>query len=94
MVICHLILLILLGVDWLDDPHFGCSVFSRPMASQPYNALQETDRQESVSDVPMALDQFLVVHSLPLCQNTAGFTPLQIPSFCISSLHLFMSLQR
>jgi hypothetical protein len=46
MACLKLILLLLLWVDWQEDPFFGEFAYSRPMSSQPYS-VQADDTPDS-----------------------------------------------
>jgi hypothetical protein len=95
MVYCHLFVLLLLGVDWLEYPYFGRSPLSRPMASQPCIAHQEFQQQD------LSVDENLTLHDQPLLLSSVALTPVDVSVtpvvsrlFCIPSLYFFMSLQR
>lgn len=94
MAFCNLFILVLLSVDWLEDPYYGESPFSCAMASTPCNAHQETEIQDMVSverfllsDLPDLMPPTWI---LPL--ETSATVVLLLPS-CIPSMHAFMSLQ-
>ena len=94
MILLCTLLLFLLGVDWLEDPHFGQSPFSRPMASQMCNAHRTLRQQEFSIDEHTALsDASLLTPSL-LNSLVAPVERVLASSDCITSLYIFMSLQR
>jgi hypothetical protein len=92
---CRLFILLLLGVDWLEDTHFGHDAFSRPMTSSLCTL------QQAVAHPDFSCDDSLTFLDQPLVRPMYGFSPFVvfvIPILvfppCLSSLHLFMSLQQ
>jgi hypothetical protein len=92
---CHLIFLLLIGVDWVEDPYFGQSAFSRTMSSTPcckaQSQLETHDVQVKCLIPPAALCPRVADW---VCLLTFLVTPVTFESACIPSLHMFMSLQR
>lgn len=91
------LLLFLLGVDWVHDPHFGNSAFSSRMCSQPScaheDANQRTSGGERTAEVPTPLvgDFFTAAGidiGLPVGRR------LRVPIVSVLPLYQFMSLQR
>jgi hypothetical protein len=93
MILGHVIILILLGVDWLEDPFVGQCPFSCAMASTPVNAQQETQHQAiTCFDFYWPADHvefFLSNEIVPIVQSA---TPGPEYSACFDSLHTLMSL--
>jgi hypothetical protein len=95
MIFCRLFLLFLVGVDWVDDPHFGNSMFSRPMASQPFQVISDCDHQElNVAGHMAVLCRPLPAVTMSVFPAIASLTPMSFFPFCIPSMHFFMSLQQ
>jgi hypothetical protein len=92
MMFYALIALFLLGVDWLEDPHFGQSAFSRPMASQIYGS----DELEQHVMVVVEHPQFIEQQSLATtyCIPTIEPMAITVSPFSIPALYNFMSIQR
>jgi hypothetical protein len=87
-----LIALFLLGVDWLEDPQFGQSAYSRPMTSTIYG----TDELEQHVMVVAEHSQFIEQHSLATTYRIPSIEPmvLTMSPFSIPALYNFMSIQR
>jgi len=94
MIYYHLFALFLLGVDWLEDPHFGQFQHSRRMASELCIA---DELQHSESDLADQLQLFEQPPLLPALSNAPLITSVTLHSespYSVPILYTFMSLQR
>lgn len=92
MAYLKLALLLLLWIDWQEDPFFGEFVYSRPMSSQPYSVqADDTPHYHHRDTAPM---RFLAVDcfSSPLHLVTLN-ADIVMPALSdpASTLHLLMS---
>jgi hypothetical protein len=92
MMFYALIALFLLGVDWLEDPHFGQSAFSRPMASQIYGSDELEVHAMVVVEHPPFIEQpsLVTTYCIPAMEPMA----LTASPFSVPPLYNFMSIQR
>jgi hypothetical protein len=81
MTFCHFLVLFLLSVDWLGDPHFGQSRCSRVMTSTPATADQQIKHHGIES-----LDQNIHVSqpSLLLSVMQAELDQIETPRFLLA----------
>ena len=93
MLYCQFLVLILLGVDWLEDPQFGQSAFSHVMASQPCYARREYQQQEFNAEQLGLLTQHEFSSPLPVRPIVAYVASFLMFPLCMPSLHFQMSLQ-
>jgi hypothetical protein len=94
MIFWHAIVLILLGVDWLEDTQLGQSPFSCAMSSTPCNAHQESDQQDVVCVEPFVLsDQAVSFVSYRFIPLRPSKMPVLKYCTCFPSSHILMSLQ-
>jgi len=94
MIFCKIAILILLGVDWLEDPYLGQCSFSCIMASTPCNAHQEVEQHQFTCVEYWA--PLGIADALP--SNRAALPTILAPSVvkyssCFRLLHYLMSLQ-
>jgi hypothetical protein len=93
------LLLLLLALDWVEDPHFGTNIFSTPLASTPVSSLdlgfdvagarhcQVVKEHEAIS----AIAEFGFMASACLLFHQVR---LPILIYSVDCLYLFMSLQQ
>ena len=90
------LILLLLVVDWAEDPQFGTSVLSAPFASSPADPLELSSNQETQHTEERGADA--VVAEFGILSAAHSFARQEVHfcifNFCIDFLFLFMSLQR
>jgi hypothetical protein len=95
MTICHLLILFLLSVDWLEDPYQGQWAYSCPMASTPCNAHQDLEPIECTLVEHFTLPNPFGLRASMLPLPLEDFAPeLLLRPPCIPTLHILMSLQQ
>ena len=93
MAFLKLALLLLLWIDWQEDPFFGEFAYSRPMSSQPYS-IQSDDTPHYHHRDTTPMRSFLAVDCLSSFLHLATLSAdIVMPALSdpASTLHLLMS---
>lgn len=94
MIGCRIFILILLAVDWAEDPHFGQSALSTPMASSSCISLEFKQQDLLCVTEPATFDILHVDAATGFCLLIAPSVSVHHHPPGVSLLYRFMSIRR